>query len=143
MTALPDPDYQPQFYASVPSKRLVAWVVDTVLIFAMCAIAVTLTAFVGLLIWPLMYLVLGFAYRTVTIANGGGTWGMRFAGIELRTADGSRPDLGMAALHTAGYTFSMAIPIVQVVSVVLMLTSAKGQGLTDAFLGTAMLNRRS
>lgn len=143
MTALPDPDYQPQFYASVPSKRLVAWVVDTVLTFAMCAIAVTLTAFVGLLIWPLMYLVLGFAYRTVTIANGGGTWGMRFAGIELRTADGSRPDLGMAALHTAGYTFSMAIPIVQVVSVVLMLTSAKGQGLTDAFLGTAMLNRRS
>lgn len=143
MTALPDPDYQPQFYTSVPSKRLVAWVVDSILIFAICAVAVTLTAFVGLLIWPLMYLVLGFAYRTVTIANGGGTWGMRFAGVELRCEDGSRPDLGMAALHTAGYTLSMAIPIVQVISVVLMLTSARGQGLTDAFLGTAMLNRRS
>jgi uncharacterized RDD family membrane protein YckC len=143
MTALPDPDYQPQFYASVPSKRLVAWVADSILIFGMCVIAVPLTAFVGLLVWPLMYLVLGFAYRTVTIANGGGTWGMRFAGVEIRTADGSRPDLGMAALHTAGYSLSMAIPIVQVVSVILMLTSAKGQGLTDAFLGTAVINRRN
>lgn len=143
MTALPDPDYQPQFYASVPSKRLVAWVADSILIFGMCVIAVPLTAFAGLLVWPLMYLVLGFAYRTVTIANGGGTWGMRFAGVEIRTAGGGRPDLGEAALHTAGYTLSMAVPVLQVISVVLMLTSARGQGLTDAFLGTVVLNRRS
>ncbi|MBY6054992.1 RDD family protein [Leisingera daeponensis] len=142
MTALPDPDYQAEFYASVPTKRLIAWIIDSILIFALSAGAVVLTAFTGLLIWPLLYLAVGFAYRTVTIANGSATWGMRFAGIELRDGEGRRMDSGMAALHTAGYTLSLALPVLQVISVILMLTSSRGQGLTDHFLGTVMLNRR-
>ncbi|MBY6137987.1 RDD family protein [Leisingera daeponensis] len=142
MTALPDPDYQAEFYASVPAKRLIAWIIDSILIFALSAGAVVLTAFTGLLIWPLLYLAVGFAYRTVTIANGSATWGMRFAGIELRDGEGRRMDSGMAALHTAGYTLSLALPVLQVISVILMLTSSRGQGLTDHFLGTVMLNRR-
>ncbi len=139
---LPDPNLQPDFYASVPSKRLVAWVVDTLVILVLCLIAVLLTAFVGLFVWPLLYLTIGFAYRVVTIANGSATWGMRFVGIELRNAFGERMDLGLAFAHTLGYSVSIAVPIIQVVSVVMMLTSPRGQGLTDAFLGTVMLNRR-
>ncbi len=142
MTALPDPDYQAEFYASVPAKRLIAWIIDSILIFALSAGAVVLTAFTGLFIWPLLYLAVGFAYRTVTIANGSATWGMRFAGIELRDGEGRRMDSGMAALHTAGYSLSLALPVLQVISVILMLTSSRGQGLTDHFLGTVMLNRR-
>ncbi|NVK16300.1 MAG: RDD family protein [Rhodobacteraceae bacterium] len=143
MTALPDPDYQAEFYASVPAKRLIAWIVDSILIFGLSAGAVVLTAFTGLFIWPLLYLAVGFAYRTVTIANGSATWGMRFAGIELRDGEGRRMDSGMAALHTAGYSLSLALPVLQVISVILMLTSSRGQGLTDHFLGTVMLNRRA
>ncbi|WP_291731736.1 RDD family protein [Leisingera sp. F5] len=143
MTALPDPDYQAEFYTSVPAKRLIAWIIDSILIFAISAAAVVLTAFTGLLIWPLLYLAAGFAYRTVTIANGSATWGMRFAGIELRDGSGQRLDSGLAALHTAGYSLSLALPVLQVISVILMLTSSRGQGLTDHFLGTAMLNRRA
>ncbi|MFY0309230.1 RDD family protein [Leisingera sp. D0M16] len=142
MTALPDPDYQAEFYASVPAKRLIAWIIDSILIFALSAAAVVLTAFTGLLIWPLLYLAVGFAYRTVTIANGSATWGMRFAGIELRDSAGQRLDSGLAALHTAGYSLSLALPVLQVISIILMLTSPRGQGLTDHFLGTVMLNRR-
>ncbi|MGR3758919.1 RDD family protein [Roseobacteraceae bacterium NS-SX3] len=142
MTALPDPDYQAEFYASVPAKRLLAWVADTVIILALSAGAVVLTAFTGLLIWPLLYLAVGFAYRVVTIANGSATWGMRFAGIELRGLDGRRLDMGQAVLHTAGYSISIAFPLLQLISVVLMLTTARGQGLTDGVLGTVMLNRR-
>ncbi|MEC8575989.1 MAG: RDD family protein, partial [Pseudomonadota bacterium] len=37
---------------------------------------------------------------------------------------------------------SVAIPVLQVISVLMMLTSSRGQGLTDALLGTVMLNRR-
>lgn len=143
MTTLPDPISQPQFYASVASKRLVAWIVDSIVILVLSLIVVLLTAFVGLLIWPLLYLVVGFAYRTVTLANGSATWGMRFAGVEIRNAFGERLDLGLALAHTAGYTLSIAIPLIQVVSIIMMLTSARGQGLTDAFLGTVALNRRS
>lgn len=143
MTALPDPISHPNFYQSVPTKRLVAWIVDSIVILGLSLIVVLLTAFVGLFIWPLLYLVVGFAYRTVTLANGSATWGMRFSGIEIRNAYGERLDAGMALAHTAGYTISLAIPLVQVVSIIMMLTSARGQGLTDAFLGTVALNRRS
>jgi len=143
MSHLPDPDRQPQFYEAVPTKRLIAWIVDSVVIFLFCLVAVLLTAFVGLFIWPLLYLVLGFAYRVVTLANGSATWGMRFTGIELRRNDGSSLDLSDAVLHTAGYTISLAFPLIQVVSVVMMLTGRFGQGLTDSVMGTVMLNRRS
>jgi uncharacterized RDD family membrane protein YckC len=143
MFHLPDPDRQPEFYASVPSKRLLAWVIDMVVILLLSLLAVVLTAFVGAFVWPLLVLVIGFAYRVVTIANGSATWGMRFAGLELRRADGSRFDLPMALAHTTGYTVSIALPVLQVISIVMMLTGARGQGLTDAFLGTVAINRRS
>lgn len=142
MSPLPDPIGQPQFYESVPTKRFVAWIVDTVITIVMCVVFVLMTAFVGLLIWPLAFLVLGFAYRVVTLANGSATLGMRFAGIEFRAADGSRFDLGLALAHTFGFTVSMSFPILQVVSIVLMLTNERGQGLSDAFLGTVAVNRR-
>lgn len=143
MDHLPDPDRQPQFYASVPAKRLVAWVVDTLLIVLISLGVVLATAFVGLLIWPLLYLTIGFAYRVVTLANRSATLGMRFAGIEFRTASGNRFDMGHALLHTTGFTLSVAVPILQMISVVMMLTGPRAQGLTDLFLGTAALNRRS
>ncbi|MCA0870324.1 RDD family protein [Seohaeicola saemankumensis] len=143
MQQLPDPHRQPQFYASVPLKRLIAWIIDSIVILLIALIVVTLTLFVGFFIWPILYLVVGFAYRVVTIANGSATLGMRFAGIELRDAYGARLDLGGALAHTTGYTISLAIPLLQVISVVMMLTGARGQGLTDAFLGTVALNRRA
>lgn len=143
MSHLPDPFRQPQFYDAVPAKRLIAWLIDSLVIVALCAGVVLLTAFVGLLIWPFLYLVLGFAYRVVTLANGSATWGMRFAGIELRDDRGARFDIGLALAHTAGYTLSFAVPILQVISVVMMLTGSRGQGLTDTVLGTVALNRRA
>lgn len=143
MYNLPDPDRQPEFYASVPFKRLLAWIIDTFLVLLMCLVAVLLTVFVGAFFFGVLWIVLSFCYRVVTMANGSATWGMRFVGIEFRTADGNRFDLPMALAHTTGYTVSIALPILQVISIVMMLTGARGQGLTDAFLGTVALNRRS
>jgi len=143
MSPLPDPFSQPQFYASVPAKRLIAWLLDLVIIVGLCLIALPLTAFLGLFFWPVMLLVIGFAYRVVTLANGSATWGMWFVGVELRDAQGARFDLSLALAHTLGYSLSMAFPILQVISVVLMLTGARKQGLSDNFLGTAALNRRA
>lgn len=143
MNALPDPDYQAEFYASVAFKRLIAWGLDSIVIVALSLLAIPLTGFLGLFIWPLLYLVVGFVYRTVTIANGSATWGMRFAGLELRNLSGQRLDTAQATLHTAGYTLSLAVPVLQVISIIMMLTTARGQGLSDALLGTAMLNRRA
>ncbi len=143
MTSLPDPEYQAEFYALTAPKRLVAWVVDSILIVMLCILAVFLTAFVGLFLWPLLYLIIGFFYRVATLSRGSATLGMRFAGIELRDLSGRRLDGQQVLWHTAGYTLSIAVPVLQVVSIIMMLTSSKGQGLSDSLLGTVMLNRRA
>ena len=141
--ALPDHDTQPEFYADVPAKRLVAFVVDTLVIIALSLLVVPFTAFTGLFFFPVLMAVVGFAYRVVTIARGSATWGMRLVAIEFRAADGRRFDLGLAFAHTLGLTLCFALPLLQVASVVLMLTRPRGEGLSDLVLGTVALNRRA
>lgn len=139
--ALPDPDYQADFYADVPLKRLIAFGVDTVLILILTVLVLPFTAFTGLFYFPLLAMVVGFVYRVLTIAGGSATPGMRLMAIELRNASGERLDLPQAALHTLLFTlfFSMMLP--QLASIALMLTGQRAQGLHDLVLGTAAINR--
>ncbi len=138
----PDPLTQPAFYESVPSKRLLAWVADVALITLICVVLTPFTGFLSLFLWPVFWLAISFVYRWATLAGGSATWGMRLMAIELREADGARLSGGTALAHTLGYTVSMALPLLQIVSVVLMATSARGQGLSDLALGTVAINRR-
>jgi uncharacterized RDD family membrane protein YckC len=141
MTYLPHPQAQAEFYQDVPFKRLLAWLVDAVLIILMCLLLVPFTAFTGLFFFPVLMLVVGFIYRVITIANRSATWGMRLMAIEFRRSNGAPFDVGTATLHTLGYTISWAIPVLQLVSIVLMATTERGQGLTDHVMGTTALNR--
>ena len=138
---LPDPHYQAEFYEDVTLKRALAWLVDTAVVFALTALAVVFTVGIGLFFAAFLFMVIGFTYRVVTIAGNGATIGMRLASIELRTHRGTRPGLGTAALHTLGYSISFSMVLLQVASIILMLTTPRGQGLHDMVLGTAMVNR--
>lgn len=140
---LPDPERQPEFYADVPVKRLLAWIVDILLVAVLCLLALPFTAFTGIFFFPFLMLVVGLIYRTLTIAGGSATWGMRLMSIELRDRRGERLDFGQALMHTLGYSVSLAFPLLQAISIVLMLTGERRQGLTDLVLGTVMLNRRA
>lgn len=140
---LADPDTQPEFYASVAPKRAIAWVIDSALITALCLLVVPFTAFVALFFFAALFFVVGFAYRVITITGGSATIGMRLMAIEFRNDQGNRFDLSTAFWHTVGYTVSWMISPLQLVSVVLMLISARGQGLSDHILGTTVLNRRA
>ncbi|WP_420838968.1 RDD family protein [Aliiroseovarius subalbicans] len=140
---LPDPDMQAEFYADVPAKRLIAWLLDTLVIALITAIIVPFTAFTALFFLPLLFLVVGFIYRVVSLANRSATPGMRMAAIEFRTHRGERFDLSMAVLHTLGYSLSMSFVFPQMISIILMLTSARRQGLSDMVLGTAAVNRNA
>lgn len=140
---IPDPERQAEFYADVPTKRLLAWFVDTAIILALSGLIVLATVFVSLFIWPVLWLAVGLAYRTVTLARGSATWGMRLVAIEFRTQAGHRLSPSTAFFHSLGLTISFAFPVLQVISVVLMLTSERGQGLSDLALGTVALNRRA
>ena len=140
---IPDPERQAEFYADVPTKRLLAWCVDTAVILALSALIVVATVFVSIFIWPLLLLAVGLAYRTVTLARGSATWGMRLMASEFRTLHGQRLSPSQAFLHSVGLTISFAFPVLQIISIVLMLTQERGQGLTDLALGTVALNRRA
>lgn len=137
---LPDPDTQAEFYADVPLKRAIAWVIDVVIVYAIVILISLLTFGIGFFFIGFLALTVGFVYRTVTLANRSATLGMRMAAIELRTAKGERFDLPTATLHTMGYYVSMALFIAQIASIVLMLTSPRAQGLTDHVMGTAAVN---
>lgn len=138
---LADPQTHPELYQSVPVKRLFAWCVDTVIIFVLSLAALPFTLFLGALVFLPLMLCIGFAYRVITLARGSATWGMRLMSIELRDASGGRFDAFHAFWHTAGYTICLSIFPLQLVSVVLMLISERGQGLSDHALGTVAINR--
>lgn len=140
---LPDPVSQPEFYADVPTKRLIAFVVDSLVIVLICLAILPFTAFTGIFFFPVLTMLVGFAYRVVTLARASATWGMRLTAIEFRAADGARFDLGLAFAHTLGFTISLALPILQIASVVLMLTGPRAQGLSDLVLGSVAINRRA
>jgi uncharacterized RDD family membrane protein YckC len=140
---LPDPAMHGEFYADVPVKRLIAWIVDTIVVVLLAVLVLPFTAFAGLFFLPLFVGLVGFAYRTVTLARGSATWGMRFVSLEMRNARGERLDTATAAMHTLIYTFGFAFLLPQVASVVLMLTGPRAQSLGDHLLGTAAINRPS
>jgi len=138
----PDPDTQPEFYEGIPTKRLLAWFIDTIVIVLICVMIVPFTAFTGLFFFSLLMLFVGFVYRWASLASGSATWGMRLMSMEIRQGNDRRLDGTTAFLHTVGYSIALSIPILQLISVILMLTSARCQGLVDMVLGTVPLNRR-
>lgn len=141
-SALPDPEYHAEFYADVTAKRLLAWVVDVAFICVIVAVLTVMGFFIPLFFLPVLYFCVSFLYRWGTISARSATPGMRFAAIELRERDGQPLDGGTAFLHTAGYAFSVITVPLQLVSIVMMLMTARKQGLTDTILGTAAINRR-
>lgn len=138
---LPDPERRPDVYAGVPLKRGFAWIVDAILIGLLSFAIALLTLGLGFLIFGAIAFVVGFLYRWFTIAASSSTLGMRLTAIEFRDRLGEPLDSGQALLHTTGYTLSVMIFPLQLVSIVLMLISQRGQGLTDHVLGTTAINR--
>lgn len=143
MTHLPDTIPQAAFYETVPTNRLFVWILDAAIILGICLVVLRFTGFLGIFFWPLMWLVVGFAYRTITIANRSATWGMRLVSIELRNRTGARLDLTKAIFHTLGYIISIGIFLLQAVSIVLICASMRGQSLIDHALGAVMLNKQA
>ncbi len=141
LSRLPDPDYHAEFYRDVPMKRLIAWFIDTVLIALVVLLIVPFTAFVALFFLPMVFLAVSFMYRWVTLTSGSATWGMRLMAIEFRRHDAARFDALTAFLHTLGFTVSISMVIPQLISIALMVTGARAQGLSDMALGTVALNR--
>lgn len=141
VSGLPDPQEKAEFYDGVPLKRGIAFVVDGIIITLMCLLVLPFTAFTGVFFFPFLMLVVGFVYRWMTISSRSSTWGMRLMAVEFRDGDGHRFDSGTALLHTLGYTVSWAIFPLQLISVIMMCVTERGQGLTDTVMHTTAINK--
>ena len=133
-------NFDPRLYDGVTIKRGIAWVFDIVLIAMLCALVLPFTAFTGIFFFPFLMLVVGFVYRWFTLAGGSSTWGMRLVGIRFRDLHGAPLSSGLAFAHTLGYTISITIAPLQLISIILMFATPRGQGLTDIVLGTEAIN---
>lgn len=145
---LPDPVRDPQFYDGVPLRRLVAFVIDTLVIVLLMATIALVGAVVGFatfgLGWVLIvpaFMVAGFVYRFTMLRERSATLGMIAAGIELRGPSGARFDTGLAAVHTLGFYATLYLPVLMLAGIVLMAFNPRRQLLHDLPLGTAMINR--
>lgn len=144
MAGLPDPELDRQFYEGVPARRLAAWVVDATVVLVF-GLAVTLvigifTLGFGFALTPFIFLATGLAYRSATLANRSATWGMRLMGIEFRRGDGARFDGLTAFLHPLLYAAFVSLVVLQVVSIVLILSTRYRQSLPDLILRTTAIN---
>lgn len=135
-----DYDFDPRLYDGVTIRRGFAWVFDVVFIALLCALVLPFTAFTGIFFFPFLMVVVGFIYRWSTLANGSSTWGMRLMGIRFRDHDRAPLSSGLALAHTVGYVVSIAAAPLQLISIILMFTTQRGQGLTDLVLGTEAIN---
>ena len=142
-SGLPDPAVQPEFYDDVPTKRLIAWFADVILISIITAILTVLSLFTALFILPLLYATVSFIYRWVSLTRSSATPGMRLVSLEMQTREGRDFDGGTAFMHTLGYFVSVAVFPLQLVSIGCMLMTDKRQGLSDLVLNTAALNRKA
>ncbi len=141
LSQLPDPIVDAQFYEAVPFKRLLAWVIDTILVTLVAAATVLATLGLGAFVFPVILFAINIAYRIFTISRSSATLGMQMTGIEIRNKQGNKLSLEEAAWHTGTYTVVALIFITLAISMIMMLVNKRGQGLHDYFLGTTAINR--
>ena len=141
----PDPDRDAQFYDGVPLKRLMAWVIDSVLIMVASVLVTGVLAVLTLglmaLAFPFVIFGISFAYRWLTIASRSATLGMALMGIELRGHDGQRLPSAAAAMHSAAFVLLTASLVGWVVTIASILSTRHNRGLPDFLVGTVVINR--
>ena len=141
LSGLPDPVLDAQFYAGVPFKRLIAWIIDAVIVGAlwMAVVIGTLGTFAFFMFFGL--LIVNFVYRAFMVDRYSATLGMMAVGIELRNGRGDRLDRTQAIWHVTLFLGLMVFFFINVISMIVMLVNERGQGLHDMVLGTTAINR--
>jgi uncharacterized RDD family membrane protein YckC len=144
LRGLPDPDFDARFYEGVPSRRLVAWLVDFLVVAAISLVVIPifgiLTLGLGFFAAPAVYWSLSFLYRVATLSGRSATWGMQLMGIELRSANGERFGFGMAVAHVGLYSLSVFLTVPLFLSALAVLATRYKQTVHDILLRSAAIN---
>jgi len=141
-----DATVEPDLYDGILAKRVVAFVIDAILIVALmipAALIVFVLGFITLglawLLYPALFAVVAISYVGLTLGGpASATPGMRIAGVEMRTWSGQRMFPLLAVMHALIFWFSIGLltPLVLLVG----LLTYRRQLLHDLLLGVVALN---
>jgi uncharacterized RDD family membrane protein YckC len=142
-----DPVAQAQLFDGVIGKRVIAFIIDAIIIGVLWAIAVFVVGVLGIvtlglawLMFGLIFPVVGLGYNALTIGGpNSATIGQRMMGLEWRTWYGGKVSPLIAAFHALLFWFSLAIffPIL-----LWALFDPQKRCLHDIFAGVVAMNRR-
>lgn len=141
-----DPDTHPDLFADVLSKRIVAFLVDALIIVALmipAALVVLVLGFVtlgiGWMLYPPLFAIVALGYVAFTLGGpASATIGMRIGGLEMRTWNGAPVFALLAVMHALLFWFSMGVltPLILLVGIF----TRRRQLLHDLVLGTVVVN---
>lgn len=143
-----DPSLHPEIYREVRRRRVLAWLIDVMIILALVLVFAVVVLFLGLLTLGLgwsLFAILGPAvailYAGATIGGKGGTLGMRAMGLRLRMAYGGVPDFWLGCAHAI--LFWVSSTILPILSLVPPLIDRRKRMLHDMVLGMVMVDERA
>ena len=141
-----DPELHPELYEGVPPKRIIAFIIDAIIVFLLMIPAVLVVLVLGLitlglgwLLLPPLFAIVALGYVALTLGSPrSATLGMRAMGIEMRTGTGTTIYPVLAAVHALLFWVSVSLltPLILLVA----LFSTRQRLLHDILLGTVMLN---
>ncbi|MCX5493807.1 RDD family protein [Kaistia dalseonensis] len=142
-----DPFREPELFSGVLSKRVLAFIVDAILVglFLLLASVVifalgVVTLGIGWFLFALpLFAIVAVLYVALTLGGpNAGTPGMRLAGLQIRSMSGERIGFIIAAAHALLFWFSLSFltPLVLIVG----LFSNRKRLLHDILLGTVIMN---
>ncbi|WP_421724093.1 RDD family protein [Bauldia sp.] len=141
-----DPDEHPELYDGVLSKRVVAFFIDAIVVFALmipAALVVFIVGFItlgiGWVLYGALFAIVALTYIGLTLGGPkAATIGMQLTATEMRTWNGGRPFPLLAIMHALIFWFSIGLltPLI----LLLGLFTRRRQLLHDVLLGTLVLN---
>ena len=144
-----DPDLQPDLFRGVPTRRVIAFIIDLIVLSVPVALAVVFIAVFGLvtlglgwvlfwLVWPAT-VVWALLYYGATLGGPhSATIGMRVMDLELRTWYGAPGYFLLGAMHAV--LFWISISVLSPFVLLLGLFNGRRRLLHDFVLGTVIIN---
>ena len=141
-----DPVQQPELFDGVIFKRVIAFVIDAIIISLLTVAAYVVVALLGIvtlglawLLFGLVFPAVGLGYNAITIGGkNSATLGQRMMGLEVRMWFGGKVTPLIAAFHALLFWFSLVVfcPIL-----LWALFDLRKRCLHDILAGVVVLNR--
>ncbi len=146
MQSVYDPHAQPDLFDGILSKRIVAFLVDAVIIVALMIPAALIVLILGVItlglawfLFPVLFAIVALGYVALTLGGpASATLGMRLTGVQMRTWSGQKMFPLLAGMHALIFWFSVGLltPLILLVG----LFTERKQMLHDLILGVMALN---